>query len=250
MLDKTSQQPLYKRILLKLSGEALQGDDAFGIQPEKLAQVSTEIARVIQLGVQVALVIGAGNFVRGAGFCSTELDRVTADQMGMLATIINGLALRDALDRKSVAVKVMSALAVPGLVDFYSRRDALHALQQGQVVIFAGGTGNPLVTTDSAAALRGIEIKADLLIKATKVDGVFAADPLKNPKAEYYATLTYDQVIEGRLGVMDLNAILLCQEHGLPLRVLNMNKPGALLHTVLGEAVGTLVHQDGATKHA
>jgi len=250
MVDKTAQQPLYKRILLKLSGEALQGEDALGIQPEKLAQVSAEIARVTQLGVQVALVIGAGNFVRGAGFCSTELDRVTADQMGMLATIMNALALRDALDRKSVAVNVMSALAVPGLVDFYSRRDALHALQQGQVVIFAGGTGNPLVTTDSAAALRGIEIKADLLIKATKVDGVFAADPLKNPKAEYYATLTYDQVIEGRLGVMDLNAIFLCQEHDLPLRVLNMNKPGALLHAVVGKAVGTLVHQAGATKHA
>ncbi len=241
MSSKTSQQPVYKRILLKLSGEALQGEDAFGIQPEKLAQVSTEIARVTQLGVQVALVVGAGNFMRGAGFCDTELDRVTADQMGMLATIMNALALRDALDRKSVAVKVMSALAVPGVADCYNRRHALEALQQGHVVIFAGGTGNPLVTTDSAAALRGIEIKADLLIKATKVDGVFSADPVKNPKADYYLTLTYDQVIQRRLGVMDLNAILLCQEHGLPLRVLNMNKPDALLHTVLGEAVGTLV---------
>ena len=240
-MPKTSQQLVYRRILLKLSGEALQGEHAFGIQPEKLAQVSAEIARVAQLGVQVALVIGAGNFVRGAGFCDTELDRVTADQMGMLATIMNALALRDALDRKSIAVKVMSALHVPGVVDDYNRRHALEALQQGQVLIFAGGTGNPLVTTDSAAALRGIEINADLLIKATKVDGVFSADPVKNSSATYYPTLTYDQVIERRLGVMDLNAILLCQAHGLPLRVLNMNKPDALVHTVLGESVGTLV---------
>jgi uridylate kinase len=236
-----SQQPVYKRILLKLSGEALQGDDASSIQPEKLAQISAEIASITQLGVQVALVVGAGNFVRGAGFCEKELDRVTADQIGMLATVMNALALRDALDRKSVAANVMSAFAVSGIVDVYHRRHALEALQQGQVIIFAGGTGNPLVTTDSAAALRGIEIKADLLIKSTKVDGVFSADPVKNPAAEYYATLTYDEVIKRRLGVMDLNAILLCQEHQLPLRILNMNKPNALLHTVLGESVGTLV---------
>lgn len=241
MPSKTSQQLAYKRILLKLSGEALQGDDGFGIQADKLAQVSAEIARITQLGVQVAMVVGAGNFMRGAGFCQSELDRVTADQMGMLATIMNALALRDALDRKSVSANVLSALAVSGVADGYNRRHALDALQLGQVVIFAGGTGNPLVTTDSAAALRGIEIKADLLIKATKVDGVFSADPVKNPEAVYYPTLTYDQVIEQRLGVMDMNAILLCQEHKLPLRVLNMNKPDALLHTVLGESVGTLV---------
>ncbi len=241
MPSKTSQQPVYKRILLKLSGEALQGEEGFGIQPEKLAQVGAEIAHVAQLGVQVALVIGAGNFMRGANFSASELDRVTADQMGMLATLMNALALRDALDRQSVRVQVMSALAVHGVVDCYNRRHALEALDQGHVVIFAGGTGNPLVTTDSAAALRGIEIKADLLIKATKVDGVFSADPIKNPHADYYPMLTYDQVIERRLGVMDLNAILLCQEHGLALRVLNMNKPDALLHTVLGESVGTLV---------
>ncbi len=235
------QQPVYRRVLLKLSGEALQGEGEFGIESKKLAQVSAEIARITQLGVQVALVVGAGNFMRGATFCSAELDRVTADQMGMLATIMNSLALRDALDRKSVAVKIMSALAVPGIVDLYNCRAAHEALDRGYAVILAGGTGNPLVTTDSAAALRGIEIKADLLIKATKVDGVFASDPVKNPQAQYYTTLTYDQVIENRLGVMDLNAILLCQEHGLPLRVLNMSKPEALLHTVLGEAVGTLV---------
>lgn len=241
-------QPVYKRILLKLSGEALQGENSFGIHPEKLAQVSTEIARIAKLGVQVALVIGAGNFVRGADFAKAGLDRVTADQMGMLATMLNGLALRDALDQKSIPVKVMSALEVPGVVNIYNRRCALEALQQGQVLIFVGGTGNPLVTTDSAAALRGIEVKADLLIKATKVDGVFAADPIKNPKAEYYPELTYDQVIEQHLGVMDLNAIILCQEHALPLRVLNMNKPDALLHAVMGETVGTLVQ--GGRSHA
>jgi len=159
----------------------------------------------------------------------------------MLATIMNALAIRDALDRKSVAANVMSALAVSGVADRYNRRHALEALQKNQVLIFAGGTGNPLVTTDSAAALRGVEIRADLLIKATKVDGVFSADPVKNPGAIYYPTLTYNEVIERRLGVMDMNAILLCQEYGLPLRILNMNKPDALLHTVLGESVGTLV---------
>ncbi|MCD6039101.1 MAG: pyrH [Gammaproteobacteria bacterium] len=250
MSDEKSQQLVYKRVLLKLSGEALQGDEGFGIASEKLAQISIEIARITQLGVKVALVIGAGNFIRGANFCRSALDRVTADQIGMLATIMNGLALRDALDRKSVEVQVMSALAVPGMVDFYNRYHALEALDRGKVVIFTGGTGNPLVTTDSAAALRGIEINADLVIKATKVDGVFPMDPVKNPQAEYYSTLTYDQVIERRLGVMDLNAILLCQEHRLPLRILNMNKPGALLQAVRGEAIGTLIQQNGVTKHA
>ena len=233
--------PVYKRILLKLSGEALQETDSFGIDPAKLVQISTEIARVSALGVQVALVVGAGNFVRGAGFCDTEIDRVTADQMGMLATMLNGLALRDALDRRSIPVKVMSALAVPGIVDFYSRRSAIEALQQGYTVIFVGGTGNPLVTTDSAAALRGIEVGADILIKATKVDGVFSEDPIKNSQAEYYPRLTYDQVLERHLSVMDLNAIILCQEHSLPIRVLNMNKPDALFQTLMGKAVGTLV---------
>jgi uridylate kinase len=248
MLGKTAQQPIYKRILLKLSGEALQGDCSTGIAPHKLVEISAEITRVTQLGVQVALVVGGGNLVRGVDFCTTVLDRVTADQMGMLATVMNGLALRDALDRQSVPVKIMSALAVPGIVDFYQRRQAIAALEKGQVVIFVGGTGNPLMTTDSAAALRAIEIKADLLIKATKVDGVFAEDPIKNPTAEYYTTLTYGQVLERRLGVMDLNAIILCQEHALSLRVFNMHKVNALLHTVLGEAVGTLIQ--GGEDHA
>ncbi len=233
--------PVYKRILLKLSGEAFQETGSFGIDPHKLVQISTEIARVSALGVQVALVVGAGNFVRGADFCKAEIDRVTADQMGMLATMLNGLALRDSLDRRSIPVKVMSALPVPGIVDFYSRRSAIDALQQGHVVIFVGGTGNPLVTTDSAAALRGIEVNADVLIKATKVDGVFSEDPFKNPHAEYYPKLTYTEVVERHLAVMDLNAIILCQEHTLPIRILNMHKPDALQHTLMGKAVGTLV---------
>jgi uridylate kinase len=161
--------------------------------------------------------------------------------MGMLATVINGLALQDALDRKGIPVALMSAIAVPGLVDFYDRRKAKEALEQGKVVIFVAGVGNPLVTTDSGAALRGIEVSADIVIKATKVDGVFAADPIKNPKAERYDSLTYDEVLEQRLGVMDLNAILLCREYGLPLRVFNMNKQGALHSIVVGENVGTLI---------
>jgi uridylate kinase len=242
MIKKPSSQPvLYKRILLKLSGEALQGDHLMEIDPAKLALISAEILSVIQLGVEVALVIGGGNIIRGADFYTNGLDRVTADQMGMLATVINGLALRDAFSKKSISVKVMSALAVPGLVEQYNRYNAIDALQQHKVVIFVGGTGNPLVTTDSAAALRGVEIGADLVIKATKVDGVFAADPIKNPKAERYTKLTYTRVLEQRLGVMDLNAILLCQENNLPLRVFNMNQQDALQRIVLGEDVGTLI---------
>ena len=232
-------QPIYKRILLKLSGEALQGDHAFGIDPNKILRISNEIINVTKIGVQVALVIGGGNLIRG-----TELigfDRVTADQMGMMATIINGLALRDTFEKKSVPVKVMSALPISGLVECYDRAKAKKALQKGQLVIFVGGTGNPLVTTDSAAALRGIEIAADIVIKATKVDGVFAADPIKNPKAKLYTMLTYDEILEQRLGVMDLNAILLCRDNNLPLRVFNMNKQDALQRILLGEEIGTLV---------
>lgn len=241
MNSGNSQQPVYKRILLKLSGEALQGDHLFGIDPSKLGKVSSDISRVVKLGVQVGLVIGGGNLIRGADFYTAGLDRVTADQMGMLATVINGIALRDALDKKSIPVKVMSAFAVPGIVEFYDRRLAIEALEKGCVVVFVAGTGNPLVTTDTAAALRGIEIGADILIKATKVDGVFASDPIKNPKAERYTDLTYHEVLEQRLGVMDLNAILLCQDHNLPLRVVNMSKQDGLLRTVLGEDVGTLI---------
>jgi uridylate kinase len=186
-------------------------------------------------------VIGGGNLIRGSELCATGLERVTADQMGMLATVINGLALLDAFDRKGIPATIMSAIAVPGLVEFYDRRKAREELSKGKVVVFVGGTGNPLVTTDSAAALRGIEIGADIVMKATKVDGVFAADPIKNPKAERYEKLLYDEVLEQRLGVMDLNAILLCREHTLPIRVFNMSKQGALARIIVGENIGTLI---------
>jgi uridylate kinase len=245
-LTMETAKPIYKRILLKLSGEALQGDNLFGIDPGRLNRICNEIAETAKLGVQIALVIGGGNLIRGAELYTTGFDRITADQMGMMATVINGLALRDALQKKSLTVRVMSAIAVPGLVDFYDHIKAKKSLNQGKIVIFVGGTGNPLVTTDSAAALRGIEVNADIVMKATKVDGVFAADPIKNPKAKKYSTLTYEEVLEQRLGVMDLNAILLCRDHALPLRVFNMNKNENLSKIVLGEDVGTLI-QGGET---
>ncbi|HEX4044487.1 MAG TPA: UMP kinase [Gammaproteobacteria bacterium] len=238
---KASSQLIYRRIMLKLSGEALQGDHLFGIDAGKLTRIAQEIAAIVQLGVQMALVIGGGNLIRGADLHSAGLDRISADQMGMLATVINGLALRDALEKKSIPVTLMSAFAIPSIADQYDRSVAQQKLQAGRVLIFSAGTGNPLVTTDSAAALRGIEIGADIVLKATKVDGVFDEDPIKNPKAERYQQLSYDEVISKRLGVMDLTAILLCQEYGLPLRVFNMNKQGALKRIVLGEDIGTLI---------
>ncbi len=240
-MDQQSAKPIYSRILLKLSGEALQGDHLFGIDANKLSRISQEIAGARALGVQVALVIGGGNLIRGADLCAAGFDRITADQMGMLATVINGLALRDALAKESIPVTLMSAFSIPSIADQYDRSKAQQELNQGKVVIFSAGTGNPLVTTDSAAALRGIEIGADIVLKATKVEGVFNDDPIKNPKAERYQHLTYDEVVSKRLGVMDLTAVLLCQDHSLPLRVFNMNKQGALKHIMLGEDIGTLI---------
>ena len=240
-MDATSAKPIYRRILLKLSGEALQGDHLFGIDATKLARIVQEVAGATQLGVQVALVIGGGNLIRGADLCAAGFDRISADQMGMLATTINGLALRDAFDKKNIPATLMSAFGIPSVAAQYDRALAKEKLEQGRVVIFSAGTGNPLVTTDSAAALRGIEINADIVLKATKVEGVFDDDPIKNPKAERYQHLTYDEVISKRLGVMDLTAILLCQDHGLPLRVFNMNKQGALRRIMLGEDIGTLI---------
>lgn len=239
-MDKT-EKPIYRRILLKLSGEALQGDHMFGIDAGKLSRIAQEVASVTQLGVQVALVVGAGNLIRGADLCAAGFDRISADQMGMLATIINGIALQDAIANKSIPVVLMSAFGVPSIAEQSDRAKARQYLQSGHVVIFAAGTGNPLVTTDSAAALRGIEVGADIVIKATKVDGVFDEDPIKNPAAERFHSLSYDEVVTRRLGVMDLTAILLCQDHGLPLRVFNMNKQGALKRIVLGDDVGTLI---------
>jgi len=240
-MDHTLGKPIYSRILLKLSGEALQGDHLFGIDASKLSRIAQEVVSVAQLGVQVALVIGGGNLIRGADLCASGFDRVSADQMGMLSTVINALALRDAIQKKSIPVTLMSAFGIPSIAEQYDRNSAQEKLQQGRVVIFSAGTGNPLVTTDSAAALRGIEIGADIVIKATKVDGVYNDDPIKNPEAERYQSLSYEEVISQRLGVMDLTAILLCQDHGLPLRVFNMHKQGALKQIMLGEDVGTLI---------
>lgn len=238
---ENTAKPIYRRILLKLSGEALQGDHLFGIDASKLSRIVQEIVGATQLGVQVAMVVGGGNLIRGADICAGGIDRISADQMGMLATVINGLALRDALERKSVPVTLMSAFGIPSIAEQYDRSRAQEKLQEGSVVIFSAGTGNPLVTTDSAAALRGIEIGADIVLKATKVEGVFDEDPIKNPKAERYEQLSYEEVIAKRLGVMDLTAILLCQDHELPLRVFNMNKQGALKRIMLGEDIGTLI---------
>jgi uridylate kinase len=240
-MDQTVAKPIYKRILLKLSGEALQGDHLFGIDATKLARIVHEVSATTQIGVQVALVIGGGNLIRGADLCAAGVDRISADQMGMLATLINGIALRDAFEKKSMLVTLMSAFAVPTIAEQYNRSRAQSLLEQGHVVILAAGTGNPLVTTDSAAALRGIEIAADIVIKATKVEGVFNDDPIKNPKAERYQMLDFEEVIAKRLGVMDLTAILLCQDHALPVRVFNMNKQGALKRITLGEDIGTLI---------
>jgi len=240
-MENIGTKPIYRRILLKLSGEALQGDHLFGIDNTRLSRIAQEIQGAAELGVQVALVVGGGNLIRGADLCAAGLNRISADHMGMLATVINGIALRDALEKKSIPVVLMSAFSVPGIAEQYDRYKAQLYLQEGKVVIFSGGTGNPLVTTDSAAALRGIEVGADIVIKATKVEGVFNEDPIKNPQAERFAVLSYDDVIAKRLGVMDLTAILLCQDQGLPLRVFNMNKQGALRRIMQGEDIGTLI---------
>ena len=218
----------YKRILLKLSGEALMGELDFGIDPKVLDRMALEIAQLRGLGVQVGLVIGGGNLFRGKALSEAGLDRVAGDHMGMLATVMNALAMRDALERSNMPTRVMSAIPMSGVVDHYDRRSAIRALNQGDVVIFSAGTGNPFFTTDSAACLRGIEINADLVLKATNVDGVYTADPKKDPTAEKYDLLTYGEVLEKQLGVMDLTAIVLAQDHDMPLRVYNMNDTGVL----------------------
>ena len=233
--------PAYKRILLKLSGEALMGDDAFGINRATIVRMVEEIADVTRLGVQVAIVIGGGNIFRGVAGGSVGMDRATADYMGMLATVMNSLALADTMDKAGLVARVMSAIAIEQVVEPYVRPKALQYLEEGKVVVFAAGTGNPFFTTDTAACLRGIEINADIVIKATKVDGIYNADPVKDPTATKYDTLTFDEVLARQLGVMDLTAICLCRDHDMPLRVFNMNKPGALLNLVVGEAEGTLV---------
>ncbi len=231
----------YNRILLKLSGEALTGDGDFGIDPKVLDRMAVEIGQLVGLGVQIGLVIGGGNLFRGAALHAAGMERVTGDHMGMLATVMNALAMRDALERASIATRVMSAIPMSGVVEHYDRRSALRHLKSGDVVIFSAGTGNPFFTTDSAACLRGIEIDADLILKATKVDGVYSSDPELDPNAVKYDTLSYDEVIEKKLGVMDLTAICLSRDHHVPIKVFNMNTPGALLNNVMGKPDGTLI---------
>ncbi|KZZ23582.1 UMP kinase, partial [Oleiphilus sp. HI0081] len=221
-------QPKYKRILLKLSGEALMGDEDFGIDPKVLDRMALEIGQLIGIGVQVGMVIGGGNLFRGAALSQAGMDRVTGDHMGMLATVMNALAMRDALERSNISTRVMSAIPMSGVVEHYDRRRAVRDLKDGDVVIFSAGTGNPFFTTDSAACLRGIEIDADVVLKATKVDGVYNADPMKDPTAVKYDALSYDEVLDKKLGVMDLTAICLCRDHNMPVRVFDMNKPGVL----------------------
>ncbi|HEX9582888.1 MAG TPA: UMP kinase [Gammaproteobacteria bacterium] len=231
----------FHRVLLKLSGEALMGEAEYGIDPETLKTVAAEVAELKATGVQVAMVIGAGNIFRGAGLAAGGMERVTADHIGMLGTVINALALQDALERQGQFARVMSAIRINELCEDYLRRRAIRHLEKGRIVIFAAGTGNPFFTTDSAASLRAIEVDADLMIKSTKVDGVYSADPVKDPTATRYARLSYDQVLLNKLAVMDATAVVLCRDHKLPLRVINMNKKGSLIRSVMGEDEGTLV---------
>lgn len=231
----------YQRILLKLSGEALMGDQNFGIDPQVLTYVAGEVKSLIEQGIQVGLVIGGGNIFRGVGLAASGMDRVAGDHMGMLATVINSLALQDALEKNDVPVRVMSALPIHQVCEDYIRRRAIRHLEKGRVVIFAAGTGNPFFTTDSAASLRGIEIEADIVIKATKVDGVYTDDPVKNTTATLYHTLSFDEVLDKKLNVMDATAIVLCRDHKMSIRVYNMTKKGALEKIIQGEPEGTLV---------
>jgi uridylate kinase len=234
--------PAYKRILLKLSGEALMGDDAFGINRATIVRMVEEIAEVTRLGVQVAIVIGGGNIFRGVAGGSVGMDRATADYMGMLATVMNSLALADALDKAGVVARVMSAIAIEQVVEPYVRPKALQYLEEGKVVVFAAGTGNPFFTTDTAAALRGAEIGAEIVLKATKVDGVYSADPNKDPTATRYTTISFDEAMNKNLQVMDATAFALCRDQKLPVKVFSIFKSGALRKVVLGGDEGTLVH--------
>jgi len=232
----------YKRILLKLSGEALMGDDAYGINRAMIVRIVREVQEVTQLGCEVAVVIGGGNIFRGVAGGSVGMDRATADYMGMLATVMNALALADAMNKQGLIARVMSAIAIEQVVEPYVRPKALQYLEEGKVVIFAAGTGNPFFTTDTAAALRGAEIGAELVLKATKVDGVYTSDPKKDDGATRYATLSFDEAIAKNLGIMDATAFALCRDQNLPIRVFSIFKNGALKRVVMGEDEGTLVH--------
>lgn len=238
----TTKSPQHKRILLKLSGEALMGDDAFGINRATIVRMVEEIADVTRLGVEVAVVIGGGNIFRGVAGGAVGMDRATADYMGMLATVMNALALADTMNKAGLTARVMSAIGIEQVVEPYVRPKALQYLEEGKVVVFAAGTGNPFFTTDTAAALRGAEIGAELVLKATKVDGVYSADPKKDPTATRYIRISFDDAMSQNLGIMDATAFALCRDQRLPVKVFSIFKHGALRRVVLGEDEGTLVH--------
>lgn len=239
----TEQGPVHKRVLLKLSGEALLGDQQYGVDPAVLSRIARELRDVSAMGVEVAVVIGGGNIFRGAGLAEAGMDRVTADHIGMLGTVINALAMQDSLEKLRVFCRVMSALKINEVCEDYIRRRAVRHLEKGRVVVFAAGTGNPFFTTDSAASLRAIEIGADIMIKGTKVNGVFDADPVNNPSAQRYERVTYDQVFAKDLGVMDATAIVMCRDNHIPLQVFNLNNDGDLIRLIRGEQVGTIVER-------
>jgi uridylate kinase len=240
-MTDTTPTARYHRILVKLSGEALLGGEDYGIDPQMLKRIAGEIRDLVQMGVQVAVVLGGGNIFRGAGLARAGMDRVTADHMGMLATVINALALQDALEAQGTYARVMSALRINEVCEDYIRRRAIRHLEKGRVVIFGAGTGNPFFTTDTAASLRAIEINAEILLKATKVNGIYDADPMKHPDARRYTHLTFDKVLNDRLNVMDATAIVMCRENNLPLQVFNLFHAGDLVRIVQGEDVGTVV---------
>ncbi len=232
---------VYKRVLLKLSGEALMGEEDYGIDPNVINRISAEIAQVHNLGVEVGIVIGGGNIFRGAGLAKSGIDRVTGDHMGMLATVINSLALQNALEKQGIKVRVMSAIQIHEVCEDYIRRRAIRHLQKRNITVFAAGIGNPFFTTDSAACLRAIEVGANVVLKATKVDGIYSADPVKNPNATKYDHLTYDEVIEKKLEVMDTAAVVLCRDQKMPIRIFNMGQENALMEIVKGSNIGTIV---------
>ncbi len=244
----TESPPKYRRVLLKLSGEALMGNEDYGIDPIVIKAIAAEIIVAQQSGVQIGVVIGGGNIFRGAGLAESGMDRVTGDHMGMLATVINALALADALEKLGAYSRVMSAIKINEVCEDYIRRRAIRHLEKGRIAIFAAGTGNPFFTTDSAAALRASEIGADLLLKATKVDGIYDSDPKKNPNAKRFEELGYDEVISRNLQVMDTAAFALCRDNKVPLRIYDMMQPGALMRILRGEQLGTLVHGNAAAR--
>lgn len=244
-MDTVKQpKPIYQRIVLKMSGEALAGNNTMGIDPEVLDRVVQEVSYVTAMGVQVAIVIGGGNLFRGKTLSAAGITRVTADYMGMLATVMNALALRDAFERAQLSARVLSAIPMMGIVEVYDHLQAIHHLQSKRVVIFAGGTGNPLITTDSAASLRAIEVQADIVLKGTQVDGVYDSDPRNNPNAKRYDRLTFDVALQKELAVMDLAALCQCRDHRMKIQVFDIHKKGALMRVVTGSQEGTLIESE------